>query len=493
MTERKLFDRNNNMARHSKRRRGLLKRKFKETDENSGGINYIRDLQMKKNNKDAIDMKSCLPPEILVKIFGYCAINEGNLSLFKLANVSPDWERLIMSKCLWKSVDLVEGVENLTIDKWKSMRKTLVPLLKESKQIHLNTSIITARWDNFFFNFPSVTEISFVGSRNLRPEILHDIIDSNIRIESLNFNGVFLNFIPSKIIRKMATTILPRLRRLVLSNNSLYITAIEVLFKEVGQNCKILEVLELENCLPPNRVAVPELDYGSIRRNCSSLKILNFSFTFIDPKFAKTTCAQKDTLDLRELHMGNAIRSYRRFGDNFLVDFIGNCKNLETINANYLPNCNSLRFLQRLKAKNMKNLHICNIFNGKYDLEENIYQAIQVFGKWQSTLVTLDLSRNIMEDKLWLAVFELFNENSPLEILYLNCSNITTRPFITALRHLMNLSYLDTSYCTSIIERSLRRKFNKDDCKKLKQNYFWFENPIYNIKKKTSEYFNSII
>ncbi|CAD5121420.1 unnamed protein product [Dimorphilus gyrociliatus] len=480
------------MTRQGRRRRGLLKRKFKETEEQMKEINYIRDLHLRKNLKDVVEIQSCLPPEILVKIFGYCATNEGNLSLFKLANVSSGWEKLIKSKCLWKCVDLVEGVENLTIEKWKSMRKTFVPLLRESKKVRLNTSIITTRWDNFFFNFPSVTEISFVGTRNLRPEVLLDIIHSKIKIESLNFDGVFLSFIPSKIIRKMATTILPSLKKLVLSNNSLYITAIEVLFKVVGQSCEQLEVLELENCLPPNRIAVPELDYSSIRRNCRSLRVLNFSFTFIDPQIPKTVYPQNDTLDLRELHMGSTIRSYRRFGDNFLLDFVGNCKNLETINANYLPNCNSLHFLQKIKAKRMKNLYICNIFNGKYDIQAITSQATIVFGRWQSTLLTLDLSRNIMIDSLWLTIFESFCKDSPLETLYLNCSNITTRPFITAIKQFTNLSYLDTSYCTNIIERSLRQKFYKEDCKKLKVNYFWFDNPLYNIQRN-SEYFIDII
>lgn len=425
--------------------------------------------------KQGIAKWHLLPPEILLKILYFCSKNEGHLRLDRLSMVCNNWKRVSTTESLWKKVDLSRGSELLSKKDLETTSQKLYPLMSKTEKIILNKSITMLQFTKIIRNFREIREISFKGCSKLKPELLTEIAESrNLKnLQGVDFNGTFQDFIGLKDMGSFIEKILPNLTKLVLSNNKFNKKTITSIFQKVTSDCKRLEIFELENC---HSSAIPQLDYINMCKNCSSLKVINFNDTIFHP-FVSSGRSEIDKksykMNLEEFRMSQFLHVNIYVSTEFVTDFIGKCENLTLLDINHLRNCDSFNFLLDLHAQKMKHLYLSNTFTK--NLVDDVEMQVQVkdlFSRWGSTLLDLDLSKNLLPSNVWDAIFDSFGDNPSLITLNLESSNVTIDTLDFIMKTFHKLRYINISLCRTIKERGIKREYQADEINILRNKFY---------------------
>lgn len=417
---------------------------------------------------------NCLPIEIQVKIIRQCALNEGHMRLFTLAYVNSDWRRMVLTDSLWKDVDLAKGTEKIPNRDLHLMTLNLYPLLDKSRVVRLNRSVTDQSIHEFMTNFRNIKELTFEEHSCLRQTVLLQISKNNSfeHLISLNLKGAIEGSISRPVMESFIDHVLPKLKKLVLSNNFHKLESFELLLEYVCNTNHKLEYLELGNCLARDLGSFARFQFHLMRENCVNLRVLNLSNTYINPVPSSNLTNTGENFDLREFYMSRSIHSKCNGAEEFLVDFIGSCKNLEVLDVKYLPNCCNFDFLLFLQTDKLKHLSISHVINSiPIGQDFAIIQVSIAFARWRHTLLVLDMSFNELYRSSWMAIFEGLGKNPVLEELYLQGSNITFDAVKFTLRRFSKLKCLDLRSCNNIMDPNLTGKFEGEKLTALRKNF----------------------
>ncbi|CAD5121421.1 unnamed protein product [Dimorphilus gyrociliatus] len=417
---------------------------------------------------------NCLPIEIQVKIIHQCALNEGHIRLFTLANVNSEWRRIISTDSLWKDVDLAKGTEKIPERDLHLMTIYLYPLLDKSRIVRFNRSITDQNLQNFTNSFSNIRELIFEKYSCLHQTVLLQISKNNLfdHLISLNLTGAIEGSISRPVMKAFIDHVLPKLKKLVLSNNFHKLDSFEMLLEYICTKSNKLEILELSNCLPSDLGSFARFQFHLMRENCVNLKVLNLSNTYINPVPSSTLTNTGENFDLKEFYMSRSIHSKCNGSEEFLVDFIGSCKNLEVLDVKYLPNCCNFDFLLFLQTDKLKYLCVSHVISSiPIGQDFAIIQVSIAFARWRHTLLVLDMSQNELYRSSWMAILEGLGRNPVLKELYLEGSNITFDAVKFALRRFTNLECLDLRSCNNIMYPKLIKKFQGESLNALRRQF----------------------
>lgn len=392
---------------------------------------------------------NCLPAEIIEKIFQFCVWNEGHIVLKKLGSVSIVWGRVIGLRRFWKNVDFVKGSELCSNQQLGRMTRNLFPLLIDCETIRFNNCLTNRQFVEMLPKFNNVRELSFQAASRVTSGLLTELADARSleSLESINLNGTFRKSIIPKAALNFCFDLMPRLKRLNISNNKMHATAAEAFFETINSKCQKMEVFEMEHCQYVNGFSDPELDYAEFRQSCHSLKVFNINFTRFQAYFPDSdldVAIPGDYLDLREIYLCSKTPLHLHHNPQRILGLVENCKNLEVINICNLKQMDNFEFLIHLKTKRLRYLNISYLFSSLYPTQiELVNQVNDLFDRWRHCLEELDLSGNVFTESIWTALFQSFGKDPVLKKLWLRDTDIPQEQIVFIIKKFEKLIYLN--------------------------------------------------
>lgn len=390
-----------------------------------------------------------LPAEIIEKIFHFCIWNEGHIVLKKLGSVSVLWGKIIGLKKFWKNVDFVKGSELCSNQQLGKMTRNLFPLLIDCETIRFNNCLTNRQFVEILPKFNNVRELSFQSASRVTSGLLTELADARSleSLESINLNGTFRKSIIPKAALNFCFDLMPRLKRLNISNNKMHATAAEAFFETINSKCQKMEVFEMENCKYVNGFSDPELDYAEFRQSCKSLRVFNISYTRFQafyPDSDLNAILPGECLDLREIYLCSKTPLHLHHNPQRILGLVENCTNLEVINICNLKHMDNFEFLIHLKTKMLKSLNISYLFTNLYPTQiDLISQVTDLFDRWRHSLEELDLSGNIFVESVWIALFQSFGKDPVLRKLWLRDTDIPEEQIGFIIKNFEKLIYLN--------------------------------------------------
>ncbi|CAD5121425.1 unnamed protein product [Dimorphilus gyrociliatus] len=417
-----------------------------------------------------------LPLEIVEKIFQFCIWNEGHIVLKKLGSVSYLWAKVIGLKKFWKNVDFVKGSEQCTNQQLGRMTRNLFPLLIDCETIRFNNCLTNRQFVDMVPKFNNVRELSFQAASRVTSGLLTELADARSleSLESINLNGTFRKSIIPKAALNFCFDLMPRLKRLNISNNKMHATAAEAFFETINSKCRKMEVFEMENCLYVNGFSDPELDYAEFRQNCQSLKVFNISCTRFQayyPDAELGVVIPGDCLDLREIYLCSKTALHLHQTPQRILGLVENCKNLEIINVCNLKHMDNFEFLLYLKTKKLRSLNISYLFTFIFPAQiDLISQVTDIFDRWRHCLEELNISGSTFLEPVWAAIFESFGKDPALRKLWLRDTDIPQEQIRFIVKRFEKLIYLNVCSKHNICStKSIDGVFYEENLKELRK------------------------